>query len=142
MATETVYGTIASSTVAVTAALTGNYGSVQVTNLGDPDTATAGTETQVFWVRADGTAAVKEADGCFPVMPGQSVTLNNGLAYWSQAYSVIPAGSLTGGTPGTPALVQPFGSSLAGGASNPGVSVSIILDTGTTSTPYSVASAD
>jgi hypothetical protein len=144
MATETVYGTIASSSVAVTAALTGYYQSITVQNLADPATTVAGTETQIIWVRADGTAAVAEADGCFAVMPGQVLTLNNGLAFWSQVYSVIPAGTLTGAPAGqgTPYEVQPYGSSLVGGKTNPGVHVSVILDTGSVSTNFAVSSND
>lgn len=138
-ATETVYGTIASSTVAVTSALTGNYGSVTVENLATP--INTGAETQIIWVRADGIAAVKEADGAFAVMPGQTIVLDNGLAWWSQGLMNVPAGTVTVSN-GTPAIVQPFGSSIAGGIANPGVSVSTILDSGTTSTNFVVSSND
>lgn len=141
MATETAYGTIASSTVATTATLSNYYQSITVENLADPVTTTAGTETQIIWVRADGVAAVKEADGCYAVMPGQVLTLNNGLIWWSQVYNVLPKGTISV-SPGTPAEVQPYGSSLMGQTANPGVSVSVILDTGTTSTPFVVSSND
>ncbi len=144
MATETAYGTIASSSTAVTATLSNFYQSITVENLGDPSTTVAGTESQIIWVRADGTAAVKEADGCYAVMPGQVLTLNNGLQWWSQVYSVLPKGTLAGTGPGTgtPYVVQPYGSSLYGQTANPGVSVSVILDTGSTSTPFVVSSND
>jgi hypothetical protein len=132
-ATETVEHTVTAVT-AVSFALTGYYNSVLVENL----TATSGV---LAWARADGTAAVAGADGCFPIEPGTSLVLDNGLPTWSQALSVIQSGSLTGGTPGTPALVQPFGSSLAGGTANPGCSVSVILDT-TGSVSIAVSSVD
>jgi hypothetical protein len=135
-ASETAYASVASSSAATTMALTGYYGSVLVENL----TATSGT---IIWVRADGTAAVKEADDCFAIDPGQSLVLDNGLANWSQAYSVIPAGTLVGGGPSQgPAVVQPFGSSLAGGTANPGTSVSVILDTGSGPVQVAVSSVD
>lgn len=144
MATETFYGTIASSTVPVTAALSNWYQSLTVENLGDPSTTTAGTETQIIWVRADGIAAAARADGCFAVMPGQVLTLNNGLIWWSQVYSVLAKGAIVGTGPGTgtPYEVFPYGSSLFGQTANPGTSVSVILDTGTTSTQFVVSSND
>jgi hypothetical protein len=132
MATETARASVSSSTVATTIALTNYYQSITLENLG----------TGLVWVRADGVAAVSEADGCFPLNTGQTITLNNGLAYWSQVYSVLSKGTLTGGTPGTPAGVQPYGSSLAGGTANPGVSVSAILDTGSSAVVIEVASND
>lgn len=139
-ASQTFYGTIASSTVAVTATLTNYYDSVVVENLGVP--LSTGPETQIIWVRADGTAAVKEADGCFAIMPGQSLVLDNGLAFWRQSQSVIPAGTMAASSVSAPASITPMGSSLAGGVANPGTSVSVILDTGTTSTPFVVSSND
>jgi hypothetical protein len=139
-ASETVYGTIASSTVAVTASLTAYYDAVLVQNLATP--VVSGAETQIIWVRADGTAAVKEADGCYAIMPGQSLLLDNGLAYWRQSQSVIPSGTMAVSSVSAPASITPMGSSLAGGVANPGTSVSIILDSGTTSTPFVVSSND
>jgi hypothetical protein len=133
MATETARVSVGSSTVATTVTLSNYYSSITVENL---------AASGLVWVRADGTAAVSEADGCFPLNAGQTITLNNGLAYWSQVYSVLAKGTLSGGTPGTPAEVQPYGSSLAGGESNPGVSVSAILDTGSSAILIEVASAD
>jgi hypothetical protein len=132
MATESIRVSVASSTVATSAALTGYYQDITVENIG----------SGLVWVRADGIAAVSEADGCFPLNTGQTLTLSNGLAYWSQVYSVLPKGTLTGGTAWTPAEVQPYGSSLAGGQANPGVSVSAILDTGSTPILIEIASAD
>lgn len=137
---QTFYGTIASSTVAVTAALTNYYDSVVVENLATP--IVTGAETQIIWVRADGTAAVKEADGCFAITPGQSLVLDNGLAFWRQSESVIPAGTMAASSVSAPASIVPMGSSLAGGVANPGSSVSVILDSGTTSTPFVVSSND
>jgi hypothetical protein len=131
-ATDSVQVTVTAAS-AVTAALTGNYQSVVVKN----PTITSGI---TVWARADGTAAVAEADGCYAVAPGETLVLDNGLSYWSQAYSVIGKGTVTV-KPGTPAIVQPYGSSLAGGVTNPGSSVSLILDS-TGSLPIIVESND
>ena len=134
MATETIRASVASSAVATAVALTNYYQSITVENLG----------SGLVWIRADGTAAVSQADGCFPLNTGQTLTLNNGLAFWSQVYSNIPAGTLTGAPAGqgTPYEIQPYGSSLVGGKANPGVSVSAILDTGSSAILIEVASAD
>jgi hypothetical protein len=139
MATQTVYGTIASAVTPVTVTLSNFYQSITVQNLGVP--LAVGPETQIIWVRADGTAAAPQADGSYPVMPGQTLALNNGLIWWSQVYNVLAKGTISV-VPGTPAEIQPYGTSLLGGKANPGVSVSIILDTGTTSTPFLVSSDD
>lgn len=135
MATETIRGTIASATTPVSVALTGYYQNVTVENLA----ASGGT---TIWVRADGIAAVAGADGAFPVLAGQVLSMANGLGYWTQAFSVISKGAVVGGVPGTPAETYPYGSSLAGGVANPGVTVSAVLDNGTTSTTFEVASDD
>lgn len=139
MATETVRGSIGSSVTPVTVTLSNFYQSITVENL-----ALAGTASSIIWVRADGTAAVSEADGCFPIQPGQVLTLNNGLAFWSQVYSVLAKGTLTGSSAGqgTPYEIQPYGASLVGGQANPGVSVSVILDTGSGPVIFEVASND
>lgn len=139
-ATETVYGTIASSTVAVTAALSAWYDTITIENIATP--INTGAETQTIWARADGIVAVKEADGCFVIMPGQVVELSNGLTSWRQSQSVIPAGTMAASSISAPATISPMGSALAGNVANPGTSVSVILDTGTTSTNFVVSSND
>lgn len=122
----TVYGTIASSTTAVSAALAERYGYIAVENLSPPAGATP--EPQLIWVRTDGTAAVKEADGCFSVNPGERMVVAPMNGLWTQAALCIPNG--TG-----------MGQSRYGGTANPGTSVSVILDNGTTSTNFSVEAA-
>lgn len=144
MATETVYLDFTSTGTAQTAALTGYYGSVLVENL------TTGTGAGIIWVRADGTAAVSEADDNFAIAPGQSMVLNNGLAIYDQGLLNVAHGTLTGNGPGTgtPYVVQPYGASLAvpsSGYVNPGCHVSVILDSNTAGTPavqVAVSSAD
>jgi hypothetical protein len=126
MATETVVHTVASAVTAVPFVLTNYYSSVLVENL----TVTSGV---LIWARADGVAAVAEADGCFAIEPGASLVLNNGLPIYDQGLLNVAHGTLVGTGPGTgtPYVVQPYGASLAvpsGGYTNPGCSVSVILD--------------
>lgn len=137
MASETVEHSVASSVTPVAFVLTGYYNSVLVENL----TATSGT---LIWARADGIAAVAGADDCFPIEPGQSLVLDNGLPTWSQGLLNIQAGTLIGGPAmsGTPAMVWPMGTSIAGGTANPGSSVSVILDTGSGPVNVAVSSVD
>lgn len=122
MATETVYLDLGSS--AQTATLTSYYSNVLVENL----TEASVTGSGVIWARADGVAAVSEADGTFAIAPGESIVLSNGLPIYDQGLLNVAAGTLTGGTAWTPAEVQPYGASLAGGKANPGSKVSVIAD--------------
>lgn len=86
----------------------------------------------VLWVRTDGSNAAA-ADGSYSLNPGESGVFANALPLWTQAATVIPAGSDVAsplaagqpGWPGTPATNNPLGSSLYGGTANPGTSVSI-----------------
>lgn len=83
--------------------------------------------TGILWVRTDGSAATA-GDGSYSVSPGQSIVVANDLGLWSQAASVIPAGTYATNMAvgsGTPPEIQPYGSSLYGGTANPGTSVSI-----------------
>lgn len=141
MATETVEHSVASSSTAVPFVLTNYYANLQVQNL------TTGTGATVIWVRADGTAAVSEADGAFAIDPGQSLILNNGLPIYDQGLLNVAHGTLAGTGPGTgtPYVVQPYGASLAvpsGGYVNPGSNVSVILDTGSGPVQVAVSSVD
>jgi len=137
MATESVEHSVASSVTPVTFALTGYYSNVLVENL----TTTSGV---VIWARADGTAAVSEADGCFAIDPGQSLVLSNGLAIYDQGLLNVAKGTMLGGglSLGTPYQISPLGSSLAGGTANPGSTVSVILDTGSGPVQVAVSSVD
>ena len=93
---------------------------------------TAASGGGVLWVRTDGTAAAA-ADGSYSLNPGESGVFANALPLWTQAASVIPAGSDVAsplaagqpGWPGTPASPSVFGGSLYGQTANPGTSVSI-----------------
>lgn len=134
MATETVYLDFTATGTAQTATLTNYYNSILVENL------TTGTGSGIIWVRADGTAAVSEADDNFAIAPGESLILNNGLPIYDQGLLNVAHGSLAGNGPNTgfPYTVQPYGASLAvpsGGYSNPGCHVSVILDSNTAASP-------
>jgi hypothetical protein len=134
MATETVYLDFVSTGTAQTATLANYYSNILVENL------TTGTGSGIIWVRADGIAAVSEADDNFAVSPGQSLILSNGLAIYDQGLLNVAHGTLTGNGPNTgfPYAVQPYGTSLAvpsGGYTNPGCHVSVILDSNTSGTP-------
>jgi hypothetical protein len=124
----TVYGTISSSTVAVSVALAERYNYLTIENLSPPGAATP--ELQLIWVRTDGTAAVKEADGCFSVNPGERMLVAPMNGIWTQAALNIPFGTNNW-----------QGASLYGRVANPGTSVSVILDNGTTLTNFSVEAA-
>lgn len=83
--------------------------------------------TGILWVRTDGSAAAA-ADGSYSIAPGQSLVVANDLPLWSQAASVIPAGSYPAGNvvgSGTPPEIQPYGGSLYGQTANPGTSISV-----------------
>lgn len=139
MATETAYVSLASAVTASAISLTGYYPSIAVTNL----TEQGATGATPIWVRADGIAAVTEADGAFAIASGQTLILNNGEPLWSQGLANVPVGVLVGGVgTGTPAVVMPYGSSLAGGIANPGTHVSVILDNGVGPVQVAVASND
>jgi hypothetical protein len=142
MATETQYVDLTAAT-ATAVSFASNYGSVQVSNLTPPGATTPFLATTI-WARADGVVAVAEADGAFAIGPGESLILDNGEPSWSQGLANVGAGTLVGGPilSGTPAMVRPMGTSLAGGIANPGTHVSIILDNGTGPTQVAVASND
>lgn len=92
------------------------------------NTATA-AGTGTLYVRTDGTAAAVGGDGTVSVNPGEVVVVANSLGLWSQAASVIPAGTYPTGSvlnSGTPPEIQPYGSSLYGGTTNPGTNVTVI----------------
>jgi hypothetical protein len=137
-----VKGTIASSTTAVTVALLPRWAYIAVSNLG-----VAGTNPSI-WVKTDGTVPVAPGeDNSFAVPPGQTVLVANQKPMWFQSDTVIPFGTdvpsvLTAGSPGwpgTPAMQNPLGSSAQGGVATPGTTVSVLLDTGSTSTNFAVS---
>jgi hypothetical protein len=109
------------------------------------------TGATLMYARADGVTAVAAAEGTVPVMPGATVLLANGQAIWHQSSNVIPAGTTqypTGGgsgasatsttADGQPGNTQPYMSSLAGQATNPGTKVSLIS---TAADTYTIALA-
>jgi hypothetical protein len=107
-------------------------GYVSVTNSG----------TATMFVTTNGVAAsTAGGNGAYTVAPGASATLANQLPVWFPSSKVIPAGvsliptgggaavatSTTQGTsPGNPGTTQPSMSSLAGHATNPGTTISLI----------------
>lgn len=136
------YGTIASASTATTATLAPRYNYLTVSNLGSGGAAPS-TDV-VIWIRTDGTAAVKEADYNFAVYPGQTLLVANMAPLWYQSATVIPESSLLGNGPltGTPYETgDPYGGSLWGQKATPGTSVSVILDSGSTSTLFVVQAA-
>lgn len=133
MATESVRVNLTSAAASNTT-LTGYYSSVVVTNMSAPGATGAGP----IWVRADGTTATSGGDGCFVVDPGTSLVLNNGTI-WDQGLLNVPAGTIAGGTPWTPAYNSPFGTALNGAIANPGTTVSVIADSSVASPSILVA---
>lgn len=116
------------------------YNYVAITNEG----------TVAIFATTNGVAATTAGGGgVATIAPSETVVIANQLPYWDQSSKVIPAGAVaypTGGgtfstttTPnGQPGSVQPYMSSLAGQASNPGTHISLI----STGTPtYTVAAA-
>ena len=79
-----------------------------------------------IWVRTDGTAATVDGDFCSAVAPGERALIANMNPLWTQAQTVLPAGT-----------VNQWGQAQNGGTSNPGTSVSFIpvSGTGLASTP-------
>lgn len=119
------------------------YGSAAITasgftsvfNFACPYVVIQNTGTNAIFVTTDGKTVPVTAggDGIFEIPSGATVTIpNEGLGTWRPSQSVISAGTIVGGTPGTPAEVYPYGSSLAGGGADPGVKLNFIAVTATT----------
>jgi hypothetical protein len=122
-AVETASGTLTISTVATvtfgTGAIPIRYAYVVITN----DTATGSP----IYATTNGVAPTVGGADSEEIQPGASVTLANSLAVWDQGMLNVPVGTMSGGTPGTPQYIQPYGSSLVGGiAGDPGTSVQLI----------------
>lgn len=124
-------GTLVASTAqTVTFGNAGNNTPIRYAYVVVENTGAAGT----IFARTDGTAATIGGDECFEIGPGQSATIANGFATWSQAASVIPASAAganayknaSGSGPYAPLGVNPMGTSPYGGSANPGTSVSLI----------------
>lgn len=73
-----------------------------------------------IWVRTDGTAATVDGDFCSAVAPGERALLANMTPLWTQAQTVLAAGS-----------VNQWGQARNGGAANPGTPISFIPVSGT-----------
>jgi hypothetical protein len=101
---------------AVSGALTPRYEYVSVLN-------ETGLE---IWVRTDGTAATVDGDFCSAVAPGERALLANMNLLWTQAQTVLPAGTH-----------NQWGQAQNGGVANPGTSISFIpvASSGFSSTP-------
>jgi hypothetical protein len=139
MSNFSAYASVASSTSASTFTLTPRWNYVVVSNM------TTGTGATIIWVRTDGNPATVDGDESYALAPGQRGLFANQQGLWSQADTVVPAGTLIEGAPNpgvySPAMVWPMGSSLAGGVANDGTSVSVILDTGVGPVQVSVEAA-
>lgn len=126
-AVQSAEGTLTAATVAtvtfgVGAAPT-RYSYIAVTN----DSAAASPVPIYF--TTDGTVPTVGGQDCFAVDPNTTVVVANGSALWTQAQSAIPAGTQIPSsytTASTPWQATPYGSSLGGGAANPGTTVKLI----------------
>ena len=98
------------------------YAYVAVTNL---DT------THSIFVSTITTSPAANTDYTMTIPPGQKLVIANELPYWTQAASVIQKGTISGGTPGTPAEIQPNGYSLYGQLASPGTTVYLNINSGT-----------
>jgi hypothetical protein len=128
-----VYSSTLAAATADTVTFPDRYGYLTVTNTG----------TTVLYVRSDGTAATVAGNDCLAVVPGESEMVANAEPLWYQSSKVILAGvnqfggGNTAANPGAPGMIQSQ-TSLAGHATNPGTSISLI-SAGTPS--YTVAAA-
>src|SRR5579862_5924952 len=77
------------------------------------------------------TSPASGTDYTVAIPPGKKLTIANELPYWTQASNVIQKGSVSGGTPGTPAEIQPNGYSLYGQKTSPGTVVYLNINSGT-----------
>lgn len=89
------------------------------------------TSATTVYVRTDGSNATVGGDFTTAVPGGTIGVVANQLPLWTQTASVIPVGTYPAGEPigsGTPAEIQPLGSSLSGYAqsASPGTNVSVI----------------
>lgn len=91
---------------AATVTFPDRYASVEVVN---PDPANS------VWARADGTAAVAGAAGCYEVLPNSRAVIANGLQFWWQGFG-----------------------NASGTKTNPGTSVSLISGDDTSTLGYEV----
>jgi len=69
------------------------------------------------------TSPASGTDHTVAIPAGKKLVIANELPYWTQAATVIQKGTLAGGTPGTPAEIQPNGYSLYGQKTSPGTTV-------------------
>jgi len=124
MATFSISGTLVATTNQEVV-LTPRWSYVTVENTGASGT---------IYLRTDGTAATVAGTDCYSLQPGERGVFANQLPLWTQAATVIAAGTdvanpLAAGSPGwpgTPASPNIYGASLYGGTSNPGTKVDLI----------------
>lgn len=126
-AVQSAEGTLVASTVTTVNFGTGastpiRYSYVAVTN-------DSGTTPAPIYFTTDGTVPTVGGQDCFAVDPNDTVVIANGAALWTQAQSVIPAGTQIPSsytTASTPWQATPYGSSLGGQVANPGTTVKLI----------------
>lgn len=98
------------------------YSYIAITNDG-------GTTPGPIYFTTDGTVPTVGGQDCFAVNTGDTIVVANGAGLWTQAQSVIGAGTQVPSsytTASTPWQATPYGSSLGGGVANPGTTVKMI----------------
>jgi hypothetical protein len=118
--TYTYYGSATTSASGNTAIFAYNTPYIEIVNTG----------TAPLYITTNGSTVPVSTggDGIFVVPGGATALVPNQLAAtWHQSQSVIASGTLVGGTPvWTPAEMQPLGTSLVGGKSDPGTTINFI----------------
>lgn len=127
----TYYGSATTSASGNTTIFTFRYNYLTVTN----------GSGGVLYMTTDGKTVPSAAggDGIFEIPASTTVTIPNQQPLWFQSQSVIAKGTevypntvSTSTNATSPAIVSPYGSSLAGGASDPGTVINFIGSAATT----------
>lgn len=82
-----------------------------------------------IYVSVNGIDPTIGGEDFYVVNPGATATLANGAGLWTQGLSTVAVGTQTPSSyqgASTPWQATPYGSSLAGGAANPGTTVKMI----------------
>jgi|SRR6185312_6029725 len=126
-AVQSAEGTLVASTVTTVNFGVGSaptrYSYIAVTNDG------AAASPVPIYFTTDGTVPTVGGEDCFAVNPNTTMVVANGAVLWTQAQSVLQAGTQIPSsytTASTPWQATPYGSSLGGGVANPGTTVKLI----------------
>jgi len=127
-AVQTAEGTLTGNAVTTVNFGTGastpiRYSYIAITN-------ESGATPAPIYVTVDGvTAPTVGGEDTIAVAPNATVVVANGAGLWTQAQSVLQAGTQIPSsytTASTPWQATPYGSSLGGGVANPGTTVKMI----------------